>query len=125
MQTIQNHVVSLDLSKKLVEMGIKIESEYWWIKIGNTWKVMVVDFSCDVRCMDNEKYPAPLASELGEVLPHGYHVWYSDGDGIDAWCCVYFSEPELDCSYEHFITADTMPNAMAKMLIYLKEKGLI
>jgi len=138
---IQDHVVSLELSKQLYEAGIKIKSEFWWVewvKFPNGERYepiepeLLAKDSYRLRGNFNSlKYPASLSSELGELLPN----WIKDGKWQlvitkaslhkGMWRLVYENRDRVIPEPEIIIEDVTEANARAKMLLYLKEKGLI
>ena len=119
---LEKQVVSLELAKKMKELGFKQESLWWWRKLFNdSYKIQSDhDLIKDIGVY----FSAYTVAELGEMLPSQYHSWKSilDEEGLGKGClCVRFSEPEFDSSDEHWISADTEANARAKMLIWLIE----
>ena len=82
MSNIERHVVSLDLAKRLVEEGIEIESEFWWqeMEVGRDelggpirrWSLLRqigLESGHAKWAKSAITVPAPLSSELGEMLP--------------------------------------------------------
>ena len=60
-------VCSLELSRKLAEAGIVVETEFVWVNPnGDEWRVQRRSYANPLK----ETIPAPLACELGEVLPN-------------------------------------------------------
>lgn len=115
---INNHVVSLDLAKQLYEAGIKIESEFWWQ--GNAQKPQVLLKNEHEQAFQNNDfpcYPAPLASELGELLPDSIFTSRFRAVSLN-------HQVRVEC-LSHIEEADTEANARAKMLLYLKSKGIL
>lgn len=135
---LSKQVVSLELSKKLKELGVKQESLYWWSE--HTTPAMLWNESAlsDVSVKDYPGYSAFTTAELGELLPpyidvgdeslgqvieirtftsdHSkgkWDVWY---EGVDA------NNNPCDWWYQ---TAETEADARAKMLIYLLSQGLL
>src|SRR3990172_6565831 len=107
---ITNHTVSRTLAQQLLEAGIVVESEYRWVHTKDVWGlfselVLLQEFEIgfedlDMGAMHNgedfENYPAPLSSELGELLPEGY--WTAKSGGT--W----------DCGKDDpLVVGDTMP----------------
>lgn len=124
---IQDHVTSLELSKQLYEAGIVVESEFWWCNRGvipneyPEWEIMCKHYTRSEKI----KHPAPLSSELGELLPK--KCSYYPGRDND-WCCHYQDGSPAELSRPFLVHreySDTEANARAKMLLYLKEKGLL
>ena len=120
----KSHVVSLELSKKLYRLGVELETEYWWNCIGATPHLQTKHrhpvkqaLTVNPHWLERDHlFPAPLASELGEVLPK--LTWSGrtlNGKKEDSYVCF------LD-DHSQYEKGLTMPNALAKMLIYLKEK---
>lgn len=116
----EKHVTSLELSKKLKELGVKQESEFYWSKEGSVFNPINPKYNMHVLCS------AFLASELGEILPENF------GDGEYLYD-IHFAKvlkkwyaTGHDTTKKHYIhfTADTDANARAKMLIYLIEQKL-
>ncbi len=116
----QPKVCSLELSKRLKELGCPQDSIWKWTpkeKIvcdrknnGDTGMTVRIKIEC----------AAYTCSELGERLPERYLSGRTDM----GWNCWKFSEEWLIDNYNKFCT-DTEANARAKMLIYLAENKLI
>lgn len=115
---LENHVTSLELSKRLKELGVKQESLFYWVdKKG--WALQDrKPIYCNIEtceCVEISYLSAFLASELGEVLGTQAQVWRHP----KGWVA------------EHFLSGDkqfvenSMPDAIAKCLIYLAKKGII
>jgi len=143
------HCVSLEIAKQLKEAGWKKETEFWWEKIFviETAKLYPQEKVLSIRLVKGKPiiseeddgvlfYPAPLATEILEELPEEfeykehtyrlqigkndkwYAVWYDSTDKIEinsAWSKLTFNEEN----------EDTLPNALAKMWLYLKKERLI
>lgn len=132
---LENQVVSLELAKKLKELGVKQASLFYWVR-----RDMQADDSV-IQVMQNrihESYGETLASaftvaELGEMLP---------SDIVSGKTPNCTREGERECldfiefasaAYHHDDTKQKKPrfiveteaNARAKMLIYLLENKLI
>jgi len=127
---LEDQVVSLELAKKLKELGVKQESLfYWntrhiWVSYYKHIKKAPVDFG-------DEIISAYTVAELGEMLPSDVTVIETDekchflaiettGYGkLKKWYLSYGDRQYL----EH--EADTEADARASMLIYLLENKLI
>lgn len=138
---LEQKVTSLALSRQLYEAGIVVESEFWWAVDEFETKLVDKDH-INKHATTRKYYPAPLSSELGELLPV-YAQFEKESlpfqirieKGIrdvdtDEWEVLYWrysktlvSEPEYQERGRVF--ADTEANARAKMLLFLKEKGLL
>ena len=119
---IEDQVVSLELSKKLKELGVKQESYFYWVK-----KVFANDPPVDpwiiLDCMDThalENVSAFTSSELGEVLPKVIGDKYlCIRNKFGLWEIAYRREKVIYMQKEK-----TEAGARAKMLIYLIENKL-
>lgn len=117
---IENQVTSLELSKKLKELGVKQESAfYWYFSIDdNKWKIT------DNELLKDERWEwcfAFTVAELGEMLPkHCKSFQAYNTKKNNKWWCEYSQYGVIDTKY-----AETEANARAKMLIYLLENNLI
>jgi hypothetical protein len=139
---------NLILSKKLKELGVKIDSEYLWYSeksIKNEdgkwergqWKLIqkqkgyISEFATE---WGYKKYiPAPIAEELGELLPSYLtiegEIWFLRIiKNPDEWGIYY--EDNRHAGYIGTeggggILKESLTNAMASMVIYLKEQALI
>jgi hypothetical protein len=121
--SIDKHVVSLELAKQLVAAGIVVESEFWWVNISGEWSVFP-NYRLEVTGT-NEKYPAPLSSELGELLPVQITIADETFYFLQNKEFVTYHNPNDDDADIWSEIDDTEANARAKMLLYLKEKGLL
>lgn len=132
---LESQVTSLEISKRLKELGVKQESLFWW------------DSSNSICCagpkrMGNTFYPENLDSyytkntisaftvaELGEMLPEditvegiNYQIQFTNGIHSIGY------QGEIDVSVFkviHETIGLTEVDARGKMLIYLLENGLI
>lgn len=117
---LEDQVVSLELAKKLRELGVRQESEFYWEELPIGTKLFPSDD--DVRM-----WPwcaAFTVAELGEMLPEGYfsrrigYDWYNDAKEEDQ--SGWISKPDL--IYEK---SDTEAGCRAKMLCYLIEQKIV
>ena len=117
---LEDQVCSLELSKKLKELGFKQESLWYWIN-------MPEGIQCDEGCsytpgwkitrvgtLSFETASAYTVAELGEMLPK---IYKSFKHGNKWTCNAYMHIPAKN--------GRTEANARAKMLIYLKKEGLL
>ncbi len=127
--TLEQQVCSLELAKRLKELGVKQMSQFRWSDepngglktFANKWRVA---FRPNPFPSDYENYSAFTVAELGEILPR-----YIVEKGISyemkivrssVWR-IYYGE-------SIYLTAgpdDAEADARAKMLIYLLENKLI
>jgi len=73
---IKKYVVSLELAKRMEELGWNKETYFCWIKISNAynnqdydWRIWSKEKLRATSDVSNETYPAPLFAEIWEELP--------------------------------------------------------
>jgi hypothetical protein len=137
---LEDQVCSLELAKRLKELGIKQESEFYWLD-GNVMSVdkiewARIEFNSELTTYSlKEIYSAFTVVELGEGLPdkmeftngteisskgsHILYFWCVMGVEKRIYCIGFYDRPET------LQIADTEANARALMLIYLIENGLV
>lgn len=126
---LEAQVISLELAKRLKELGVKQESLWWWKDTGAKY----VLFSHIFKSKLPQDCSAFTVAELGELLPYKLiqgviaespriYYLYASKCGTD-WGCFY----AMNNGQTRLWTKDapTEADARAKMLIYLLEKGLI
>lgn len=131
----KEHVTSLELSKKLKELGFPQNSEFYW------YQVDVEDYPDEGTILRNEKgillkpttlpherrIAAYLATELGEWLPSNITIenYKFINAAFEKDKCGWYGElSSLECKAYH-IKLKNLSNAMATMLIYLAENNII
>lgn len=141
--SLQNHVVSLPLAKRMRELGFPQGSLFYWMRAGADW---LLCFKHDLGYQmqngmvirkevfeSNEHCSAYTVSELGDILPayilndegmrFKLDIWKDAG-----WHVAYWWDEDTrrgsDMKIEVFLEANEA-DARAKMRIYLKENGLI
>jgi hypothetical protein len=136
---LEKQVVSLELAKKLKELGVKQESAYGWL-YGNQGAEL---YSAERFVNSNEQWihlvkkcNAYTVAELGEMLPKVIYEYENDEQkeyyleyGYDETetkktCKVAYSNCLLG-ETKILIFANTEANSRTKMLIYLIENNLI
>ena len=136
--SIEQHVTSLELSKKLKELGVKKESVFYYAsgyvvtnRAQHYYRDELMNYGCGC-CEERSGYDkddvcsAYLASELGDMLPRLIHknergFLISICKSIDNdWIIKYDTYTDFKLK----ITIDkTEADARAEMLIYLIENG--
>ena len=131
--TIEQQVCSLELAKRLKELGVKQESLFVYIKTKHAKGIYYVTEAIKplLAMPDTEWYSAFTVAELGEMLPASF-----DWTGTNVF--VEFGKSSIhgdylinlrECAHPERMTihirADTEADARAKMLIYLLENKLI
>jgi hypothetical protein len=107
---LENQVCSLDLAKRLKELGVKLESLFWW-----RWFEGTNDFELANSQYLPEDISAFTVAELGERIMTSEDLdlpWYGNG--------VWFWSTPSGGSFEK-----TEADARAKMLCYLVESKLM
>jgi len=114
--TIEQKVTSLELSKRLKELGVKQESYFYYVD-GDLWdKTAQSDYEMPSTPSRDKWISAFLAEELGELLKKvDFNIWYSYPD----W------RLKLSDDIETRGRDESLTNAMAEMIIYLKKQNLI
>lgn len=119
---LEDQVVSLELAKKLKEVGVKQESYFYWENETNLIHYEDIGGVYDI-------FSAFTVAELGELLPANINVGKKTYElelmkESQEWFINYSSYKNGD--YNIFINfRNTLPNAMAEMLIHLVEHGLL
>lgn len=144
---IENHVTSLELSKRLKELGVKQDSYFNWIRdLKSDFRVYHIIFPEFTK--DKEKYSAFTASELGEMLPKKIVInkdsqekteyfidisfksskWVIDYNHYEYDDVQSFCAEELNLPYNYdfiFFYDENEANCRAKLLIALIEQGYV
>lgn len=137
---IEKQVCSLELAKRLKELGVKQESCFYWDSIDGgklfLWKIGdLISFSYEETYASPSEYSYSAFSvvELGEMLPH-HTPSMKDGQGFS--CSTLISEDgevthwdthirDVDENFSpQTIWGATEADARAKMLIYLIENKI-
>ncbi len=119
---LSQQVVSLELAKKLKELGVKQESYFWWNRLSDypdstpDWRLSSFK-SVEVA---RELCSAFTVAELGEMLKLGMEQ--SLFMNMGKWYCSYHSKSPAK---KNEMDGNTEADARAKMLIYLLENKLI
>lgn len=130
---LEQQVVSLELSKRLKELGLKHESLYMWA-LDKSGYCMEVRLKRKISFERSEfVYSAFTVAELGEMLPmfvktDGKENYLSTGviseNKRDKTNRKYFVRIE-NIGFNGLKTANTEADARAKMLIFLLENNFI
>jgi hypothetical protein len=108
---------SLEMSKKLVEAGIVLETEYYWIRIANSPMMLM-----NSRYGADEYYPTPSMSELWRELPeyitNGSTIQYLEmgKTGSKTYAAYDFADD--------YVLFDNPADALAELLIWVKEEKI-
>ena len=145
---LEQQVVSLELAKKMKELGFEQESLWYWVTDDLGLTYLSIDSMGSVMHSRNstrvpnygrpedygwrvveELYSAYTVAEFGEMLPRlqGYNLIYTGEHRGGKFCCFYQKSgfgDDFPIGTE-LCKADTEADARAKTLIYLKQKKLI
>jgi len=118
----ENQVVSLELSKRLKDLGFKQESLWWWIIRAEGNPIIVGKDKRYTTTFISSSYSAFTVAELGEMLPIGIVMtkYEFNKGGEIRWACAYNDE-----NIGNRICDDTLANCLARMLIWLRGKKII
>lgn len=121
---LESQVVSLELAKKMKELGAPQESYFYW-KTDEDSKSYIVNHNS--RYMHSKgviEANAYTVAELGEMLPES--IYREKTASNRSFSSVKTSENKWYVEYYDLsFTEDTEADARAKMWIYLKENNLI
>lgn len=108
---LESQVCSLELAKRLKELGVKQESLFYWI-------IDAIGTRYDLQTGSNSFWSAFTVAELGEMLPYYHYSLVISLRFFD----FYLDHPTKGAL---IFKETTEVNARAKMLIYLIENGLM
>ncbi|MFQ5786490.1 MAG: hypothetical protein ACE5H1_00770 [Thermodesulfobacteriota bacterium] len=140
---LKDQVISLDIAKRLKELGVPQESLFYWVPeytvnmaTGKKLHRIITDETVNVlkkrKEYEGDFVSAFTLSELGELLPFEYSDTCKGKDGVwmcchmEAICDDYACEgDEIEITFNECEEADTEANARGLMLIYLLDQGII
>jgi hypothetical protein len=125
---IKDQVCSLELAKRLKELGVKQESLFYYGRCLNKEYRLTCEFDYEYRltCQcgfifpHSETISAFTVAELGEMLPDKFTTYRDLSKFKGAW-----TDKASDLIGKLYVISDTEADARAKILIYLIENGLI
>lgn len=126
---LENQVCSLELSKRLKELGVKQDSLWYWSKpmdINNdfTGDELVIESQLWLEYIEMESaivYSAFTVAELGNLLPPTSYSYL--GSNLSEWVATQF--PDSPTSVNKCLFDNKESDARAKLLIHLIEKGIV
>ena len=129
---IENQVVSLELAKKMKELGFEQESAFYWRNAGQVgWQL---ENEVWMRNKKETAFSAYTVAELGEMLPRYFEENKSTGGlmfsiegngeaGVGYMASGY--EGLYSLNNPDWIYGENEADARAKMLIFLRTNNLI
>lgn len=126
--TLEHQVCSLDLAKRLKELGVSQISHFYWSEHtvpATIWCVNALD-SSRITPEYSREFSAFTVAELGEMIDKQARSYKTDQEWQCAASWVEMRGPHrnLPSYFSHSENADTEADARAKMLIYLLENKL-
>lgn len=140
----KNKVTNLELSRKLKELGVKQESEFYWSDRGTLdcrgqGEKTVRHKDSITEYAHRKFYSAYLSCELGEILPWSIPLLKKIESGADLgsleiqkvkgdYLVMYVVNGTTIAEYNNeqiYFSTDNLVEPLAKMLIYLLENNLI
>jgi len=122
---LDKQVTSIELSKRLHELGVKQKSLFYFVKdpyLDN--EIFEITRSGEGYFFISEKYSAFTASELLELLPKFINNWIfrieKYPSEFEVKYCDKLDEKRLNIEFDK-----SLPDALAKMLIHLLENNLL
>ena|SRR6185312_1852782 len=140
---LENQVVSLDLAKRLKELGVDEDSLFYWVLGQNTWQYFISQSNqqnvANVPDFEMEECPvwfsAYTVAELGEMLSETLGAPHEGIKQYDVEQYKYASGEQYQLQVSDYVNtaphllftakANSEADARAKMLIYLLENKLI
>jgi len=118
---LEQQCCSLELAKRLKELGVKQESIFYWGTWGGGFVLGDVEDKGEWPDIPDTYFSAFTVSELGEMLPAGSFgvscIRYSEPDARTVWDAKYYEDGEVKQGESSEKEAD----ARAMLLIYLIE----
>lgn len=131
---LSDKVVSLEIAQKLYDMGVRIETEFYWDnnKGNSEWQI----YPRTQKVFVSLKYPAPLACEILDVLPVSIiNRWKERTENINiSKFTEYQTQRKLYCVFylyidnsgrTHRFAGVKLSDVLANILIHLLENNII
>lgn len=133
----EKYVVSLELAKKMKELGFKQESDFCWCRAYG--KIYLENEKDSLEYLPSNLFSAYHVGELGEMLPITIQMnsethWLEMGKTTFWYHCGYIYQHEgetrgwgrfNDTVHHALGEGKTEADARARMLIYLAENNLL
>lgn len=121
---LENQVVSLELSKRLRELGVKQESIFYWCDVSESYHEVRWEVILNPKIAVKDHVSAFTVAELGEIFWDTFEKY--------GWNLIYIAYGEVfnfkgtqNIGNLGVVNLMRNPDMSAKMLIYLLENKLI
>lgn len=116
---LESKITSFELSKKLYDLGWRIQTEFLWTKICHNWSINHYQEYLRKQAIVAKVIPAVLACELEKIIPERYCV--------RKYGIFYVPVKATDEGLHMFpsIKESTLANVYAVLLIYLTKNGYV
>lgn len=133
---IEDQVAAFEQAKKLVALGVKIDTQFYWVEAPSDLRDTALITKAQIDEADSMGWfnpiPAPTVAELGLLLPKEMRFKNIDGDIIGSLTFYFFEGewvtdymlPDSGESLETFI-GRTEAQARAEALIWLLENNYL
>lgn len=123
----ENQVVSLELAKKLKDLGVKQDSLFYWGEsfTNNGDKEFNIYFNSVQACNILDEYSAFTVAELGEMLPEHVNYYFLQYKENYKWVITFSEHAEIYRKYRMEFKGQNEADVRAQMLIYLIENKLM
>ena len=109
----KDNYCSLEMSQKLVDAGIVLDTDAYWIRVANSPLML-----CDSKYGADEHYPAPSIFELWRELPESITK-----NGIIQYMEMGKAHSKTYAAYDFaddYVLFDNPADALAELLIFVK-----
>jgi hypothetical protein len=106
---------SLELSKKLYEKGLELNTEKWWCDFGKEWKLLIEKFKPHPAMDRSCSIPAFSTDELLAIMPEIRISKKKDA--------IYIEDRDNDKWYLRLAERITLSEALGKMCLWLLENN--
>lgn len=134
---IENQVTSLEISRRLKDLGVKQDSLWFWCHYEDDgWELSSPQYEKPYNLNGDNNCSAFTVAELGEMLPDNIEVGGSliwlfhrkdhlmNEEKTPVYCTWYSTNKNINRTYG-FGSGGNEADARAKMLIYLLENNLL
>jgi hypothetical protein len=121
---IRKQVVSLKIARRLQQIGVPQRSLFIWECVNSDWRPAMQSIrTCNIEERTENRFSAFMASELGALLPSDIAVFKQRTGGH--WQCIAAGPDIIGPNETASVYANTMPDALAKMLIQIVENRVV